>query len=74
MPDAWSHFESGDMASYLKVIEASVRSAAPLPDVVVLAQASMAGAAVPLRDFGTAVLASPELGVRSALARLRGAA
>jgi hypothetical protein len=54
-------------------VAASVRAAAGGAGVVVLAQASMAGAAEHLQDLGKPVLSSPELGMRAALARARSA-
>lgn len=68
---AWSHFLRGDRAAYLEAVAAAVRTAAAGADVVVLAQASMADAAERLVDLGLEVLASPMLGVQSALAQLR---
>ena len=70
---AWAHFEAGRQAAYLQAVAASVRAAAGGAGVVVLAQASMAGAAEHLLDLGKPVLSSPELGMRAALARARSA-
>ena len=67
---AWNHFLAQDGPSYVATIVSAVRLAAASCDVVVLAQASMAPAAQALSDLGVEVLASPELGVQSALARL----
>lgn len=64
---AWEHFESGDTNAYLAAIEAAIRAAVPGPGVIVLAQASMAGAAERLHDIQVPVLSSPELGVCAAL-------
>jgi hypothetical protein len=44
-----------------------VRRLVPGPNVVVLAQASMAPASVNLKDLAVPVLSSPELGVRVAI-------
>jgi len=65
--DAWPHFERGDHGAYLAAIVAAVRAAPRGFDVVVLAQASMAGAADALGDLGVDVLSSPALGVRAML-------
>ncbi|MFK7939788.1 MAG: hypothetical protein AB8B82_10430 [Roseovarius sp.] len=66
----WPLFEAGERAAFDIGISAQIRQLAPtLPDLgcVVLAQASMAGAADLLRDMPFAVLASPELALRAAL-------
>ncbi len=67
---AWDHFLKQDRDSYIATIAQAVRGAAGTCDVVVLAQASMAPAAPALPDLGVEVLSSPELGVKSVLARL----
>jgi hypothetical protein len=69
--EAWPHFQSGEHAAFLGAVAAAVRAALPGPDVVVLAQASMAPAAEALRDVGVEVLASPLLGVQKVVAGLR---
>lgn len=68
--EAWAHFERGDSAAYLDAVAQAVRAALPGPDVVVLAQASMAPAVALLGGVGVEVLASPLLGVQSAVDRL----
>ena len=68
---AWSHFLSGDQVAYARSIADTIREAKRSVDVVVLAQASMAPAARLLADLGVEVLSSPQLGVRSILARVR---
>lgn len=70
-PWAWAAFEAGDQAGYLAQIAAHVRGVAARGDVVVLAQASMAGALDLLADLPTPVLASPRLGLAAALIALR---
>lgn len=67
---AWAAFEAGDLAGYRDAVDRAIRQAVHLlPDVIVLAQASMAEAADPSgRRHGTPVLASPEPAVREALA------
>jgi hypothetical protein len=64
---AWACFEAGDGAGYLDAIEACVRATAASADVIVLAQASMAGAAQRCADLAVPVLSSPRLGVAAAL-------
>jgi hypothetical protein len=66
--DAWAHFEAGDRDAYLHTVAAAVRRMAVPGETVVLAQASMAGAAEALADTGLWVLSSPRLGVVHALA------
>ncbi len=72
IPHAWAHFLSGDRTAYVQAVAAAVRAASAGAEVVVLAQASMATAVGLLKDLDVQVLASPALGVQSALARLRG--
>jgi hypothetical protein len=69
---AWPMFEAGDLPAYLAAIAAALRSAASQGDVIVLAQASMAGAAALCPDLATPILSSPRLGLEAALARLEG--
>lgn len=64
---AWTHFEAGQQEAYLATIAAAVRRHGHAGDTVVLAQASMAGAAERLADTGLVVLSSPRLGVMEAL-------
>jgi Asp/Glu/hydantoin racemase len=64
---AWASFESGDTAAYLAAIADAARALAEVVDVVVLAQASMAGAVDLLGDVDVPVLVSPRLAVESAL-------
>jgi len=65
--DAWPLFEQGDFDGYLDSIAEALRSA-PVCDVIVLAQASMAGAAERCADLRVPVLSSPRLGLEAALA------
>lgn len=67
IPGAWEQFERGDMAAYYGEISRAVRKLLPGPNVVVLAQASMAPAAAQLQSCTVPVLSSPELGLRAAL-------
>lgn len=68
--DAWTRFEAGDDDGYLDLIAAAALDAAADHDVVVLAQASMAGAATRV-DTEVPVLASPVLAVDRALGLTR---
>ncbi|WP_433793214.1 hypothetical protein [Actinoplanes sp. CA-252034] len=64
---AWRHFEAGDPTAYDEEIAAHVRTIAGTADVIVLAQASMAGAAALLP--GLPVLTSPRSAVEAAIRR-----
>ncbi|AZM92269.1 arylsulfatase [Streptomyces sp. W1SF4] len=66
VPGAWGLFEAGDVGGYLRAV-ASAADRVKGADVIVLAQASMAGA-VPLVRTRIPVLASPALGLAAALA------
>ncbi|WP_370249886.1 GNAT family N-acetyltransferase [Nocardioides sp.] len=66
---AWDAFEAGDHDAYADRIATAVRACAA--DVVVLAQASMAGAVPLLTDHPVPVLASPATAVAAALATPR---
>ena len=68
--DAWRHFESGDVGAYHRAITDAVVAAATgptAPDVIVLAQASMAPVAVlaEVDALAVPVLASPRPAVQS---------
>ena len=66
----WPLFETGQTGAFASGIAAGIRDAAAnLPGLgsIVLAQASMAGAADLLTDFTLPVLSSPELALRAAL-------
>ena len=63
--DAWGFFEAGDTSGYLHAIAAAVDGIVEPVDAVVLAQASMAGAAALCRT-GVPVLSSPSLAVEAA--------
>ena len=71
LADAWAHFQRGDQAAYLAAVASAARAGAADADVIVLAQASMAGAAEALADLDIEVLSSPALGVAHAIERLR---
>ncbi len=69
----WPLFTSGAREAFHHAIAEAVRlaiSQAPDMRTVILAQASMAGAAALLDDLGLPVLTSPESALRAALARL----
>lgn len=61
---AFAAVSSGDRARHDTLVAAAVREQSERNDVVVLAQASMAGAAAGLDTGGVPVLTSPELGIR----------
>ncbi len=64
---AWPKFEQGDLAGYNQEIADCLRQAATDAEVIVLAQASMAGAAKLLPDFPVPILSSPRLGLEAAI-------
>ena len=69
----WPLFAEGRTTDFARTLATAIRQkAAQLPDLgaIVLAQASMAGAAPMLGRLGVAVLSSPELALRAGLARL----
>lgn len=70
--EAWPFFQSGDSKNYTATIAARLRRLDPTPEVIVLAQASMAGAADLLADLTCRVLSSPRLGAQAAVAMARG--
>ena len=66
----WTLFEAGETEAFAAAVAAATRDAAKrTPDLacVVLAQASMAGAAPLLSDLGVPVLTAPELALRTAV-------
>lgn len=65
----WPLFEDGNVPAFHLAVAGAVRKAAPTRGTgsVVLAQASMAGAAAFLEDLPVPVLTSPELALRAAL-------
>ena len=68
VPEAWALFMAGDLAGYHAAIAQAARAGGAGASVIVLAQASMAGAADLLGDLGMPVLSSPRLGVQAAVA------
>ena len=67
---AWPLFEAGDHDGFLAAVAGAVRIGSADCDAVVLAQASMAGAAALLGDLAIPVLSSPRLGLQAAIALL----
>ena len=65
--DAWQYFERSMPEAYIDRITNAVKASFDESDVIVLAQASMAGAVERCRDLKTPVLASPRLGVAAAI-------
>lgn len=63
----WSLFADGDVTGFHRAIADAVRAAPFKYDAVVLAQASMAGAADMLTDLPVSVLTSPEMALRAGL-------
>jgi hypothetical protein len=72
LPTIWRLFEDGDEPAFHRAIADAVLDSAVTADAVVLAQASMAGAAALLTQVAAPVLSSPRLGVEAALDRLTG--
>lgn len=70
MENAWPLFQAGDEAGFARHIAGIIQHIRPRPDAIVLAQASMAGAADLLKQSPVPVFASPRLGVAASLARL----
>ena len=67
---AWAKFKAGDAEGYISDIVAGLRRSSNGLEAIVLAQASMARAAV-CGELGIPVLSSPRLGVESAIAAFR---
>lgn len=65
--EAWELFESGDRADYLRAVAEGIRQNVAEGRVVILAQASMAGAARLLEGSGLMVLSSPRPGIERAI-------
>jgi hypothetical protein len=64
---SWAKFEQGDQNGYLQEIAERLRRATPFGEVIVLAQASMAGATAFCSDLNIPILSSPRLGLEAAL-------
>jgi hypothetical protein len=71
MADLWPHFQLGEHMVYWQKISERLRQQASAFDCIVLAQASMAGAADLLRDLPIPVLSSPRIGLEAAVATYR---
>jgi hypothetical protein len=71
MADLWSHFQLGEHTVYWQRIAERLRERASAFDCIVLAQASMAGAADLLNDLPIPVLSSPRIGLEAAIAAYR---
>jgi hypothetical protein len=71
MADLWPHFQMGEHMIYWQRIAERLRQQASAFDCIVLAQASMAGAADLLRDLPIPVLSSPRIGLEAAIATYR---
>lgn len=69
-PGAWKYFEQGDMETYRQEIARGLRGAAFSAELILLAQASMEGAAALCPDIAIPIWSSPETGFRAALALL----
>ncbi len=67
---AWPRFERGDTAGYHATIAAALDARAGDAEVVVLAQASMAGAEALCRRVRAPIVSSPRLGLQAALERV----
>jgi hypothetical protein len=68
---AWERFEADDQAGYWAEIARALHQTDFEGDVIVLAQASMAGAAALCTDLPIPILSSPRLGLEAALAAYR---
>lgn len=67
IPEAWPHWTAGNPKLYWQTIAARIEPLLGRCDAVVLAQASMAGAAELLGHHATPVLSSPRSGVAAAI-------
>ena len=65
--EAWSRLEAGDRQGYLNEIAHKIKESAPEGDVIVLAQASMAGAADLCPEVSVPILSSPGIGLQRAI-------
>jgi hypothetical protein len=71
MADLWPHFQAGERALYWQGIAERLRGRASGYGCIVLAQASMAGAADLLSDMPVPVLSSPRIGMEAAITAYR---
>ncbi len=65
--NAWSRLEEGDNEGYFSEIASKLKERASEGDVIVLAQASMAGAAKLCPEISIPILSSPEIGFQHAV-------
>ena len=65
--NAWSRLEVGDNEGYFREIARTLKERASEGDVIVLAQASMAGAANLCPEISIPILSSPEIGFQYAV-------
>ena len=61
--NAWSRFEEGDYKGYFTEIARNIKDRESEGDVIVLAQASMAGATNLCPEISVPILSSPEIGL-----------
>jgi hypothetical protein len=71
MADLWRHFQAGERTLYWQGIAERLREHFSGFDCIVLAQASMAGAADLLTDLPVPVLSSPRIGLEAAITAYR---
>jgi len=69
----WRHFEAGDLDAYHRAVAAGLRGIAPRAEIILLAQASMAPAAMLCADLPIPVLSSPRPALEAALRACRAA-
>lgn len=69
--DAWDRYERGDHAGYIDEIAKALMEEFEAGDVIVLAQASMAEAALLVSDCPIPILSSPSLGMNRAIETLK---
>ena len=67
----WPYFEAGNIKKYETEIAKTIREKTKKSEVVFLAQASMEGAALYLKDLKPAVVSSPEFGIKTLLQSLK---
>ncbi|MGB1250321.1 MAG: hypothetical protein ACPG8W_06790 [Candidatus Promineifilaceae bacterium] len=64
---AFARFEAGDLDGYANSIARHLEAVAPQGDVIIIAQASMVGAAALCQGITIPILSSPQLGLQAAL-------
>ncbi|MDN3683093.1 hypothetical protein QWZ04_22560 [Vibrio tapetis subsp. quintayensis] len=69
IPDAWAYFEQGDMTTYHQSIARYLNTIPIDADIIVLAQASMAGCSTYFTK-AIPILSSPDIGVTEAITSL----